>query len=196
VAKKVYLIRHAKAEFKPGYDIWQLTSKLIEPAESQAKTAAEYFGSHNITFSKMYSSSLTRAGQTAYLVANHLGVDVIEKREELGPGEPEEWCKLYDEWKRAQPDPENVPNLGGPECLALWPGLCKREGERVFGAIVEIAKETKDGESVAAFSHNPLLRLAQFFATGSCEGPEIKYCQSICFIFDGNRFVGCEEHLF
>jgi hypothetical protein len=82
------------------------------------------------------------------------------------------------------------------DCLKLWPELCEREGRRVLSAVNDITQILQDGESAAAFTHNPLIRLAQRTATGSCEGPEIEHCQSICFVFDGDKFVGCEEHLF
>lgn len=188
-------MRHAKAEWKPGFDIWQFDSPLAEGSEKQVRQAMQHFQERNIGFSGVYCSSLTRAGQTAYHALISLGLMAINKREELGPAEPQEWCRLYDEWKQAQPDPNNVPNLGGPECLALWPELCKREGARVYSAVAEIAKEVGWGQAVVAVSHNPLIRLAQFAATGSCEGPDISYCQAICFVFEGDKFVGCEEHL-
>lgn len=201
MAKKVFLIRPAKAEFNPaGYDRWQFPSELTAPAKSQIKKAVEYFGNHGIMFSDMWYSPLTRARRTCVLMAKAMGFTSFlpGTKENLGPGEVNEWCRLFREWLNRQPNPGNaLLGLDGSEYLALWPELCRREGERVFEAVVEIAKELVDGKAAAAFSHNPLIRLAQYAATGrSCVVSDIGHCQAIAFVFNHGRFTGCEEHLF
>lgn len=67
--RKVYVMRHGQTLFNSTKKVqgW-CDSPLTDLGINQAKTARDYFLSHNISFDKAYSSSLTRACETTEII--------------------------------------------------------------------------------------------------------------------------------
>lgn len=194
MAKRIFLIRHAEQAMQTGYDVWDFGSPILPHAMSQIEKAARYFKESGFRFSAYWHSALVRSAQTSFLLAELMGERERKPRikEELGPGEPEMWNWLYNTWKLHQEE-DKTSDIGTPEILQMWPDICEREGTRILSAVRTIASGLADGENAAAVSHNPLIRLGQYMATGFPK-PDLTHCQAICFTLE-DGWLDCEDHL-
>ncbi len=130
----------------------------------QVKKSAEYI-TQNYKIDKIYSSDLKRAVETAKIVADKTGLEIIksEKLRELFAGKWdgtsfEEIGKNYaDDWKIWCDDVGNSRCSGGESVKEL--------GERFLNAITKIAEEN-DGKTVLIATHATPIRVAQCLLGG------------------------------
>ena len=74
MSRRLYLIRHGQTTYNAtGRMQGQLDTELSEVGYAQARMAARLMAAENIT--KIVSSDLVRASETARVVAEHLGID-------------------------------------------------------------------------------------------------------------------------
>jgi len=197
MAKRLFLFRHAQQVVQPGAGIWQPQAPLMEGAESRIDLAAKYMVQHGVVFETCWHSSLTRSAQTALVLQIRVSGNAnVRLHEWLGPERIPEWEKLYEDWRLVQADPANPPDLQPADFVELFPELCKNEGQRLLFAINMIESQTKEGLSVAAVSHMPLINLAEWRATGVPPRPALDYCQALEFTFEAGQITNCKPHLF
>ena len=155
---KVYLIRH-------GQTLWNQDSKyqghsdiaLSETGKEQAQRLREYFVSKNIELNAIYASDLSRAHQTAEIIAGayNMSVSVNKDFREMNFGVWEgltfkEIQKLYTElaeqWLKA---PENLEIPNGESFL-----IVKDRAERALQSIIQ----KHENENIVLVSHGGTLR--------------------------------------
>ena len=153
----LYLIRHGQSESNlAGIFTGQSDTKLTDLGLRQAEHTAEYLSRFPIT--KIYSSPLIRARQTAEVFAGRVGLPILESDafKELNAGLWE--GHLY----------RDLPVLF-PETRRLWKerlGLARPDGgesivelaDRVYREIDRILEENR-GEHIAIFTHATPVRV-------------------------------------
>lgn len=150
-ATTIFLVRHGQTEWNVIDQFQgQMNSELTELGRSQARSAVEHLTGQGIT--RAYSSSLGRALETAEIINESLGLELItsDNLREMSLG-PWERVLISEAEKR---DPEQFGHFRNtPERFALsgaetFPQL----QDRVVSEIYRIAKEHA-GEKVLVVSH-------------------------------------------
>lgn len=179
--KHVYLIRHALPDFPGGErmclgrtDI-PLGPEGLAQAETMAKTLPPV--------SRVYSSPLRRAVQTAQAVGNPV---VLEGLQELSAGE---WDGLtFREIQKRYP--ELYAARGRDKTLALPGGEPEKEAlARFVPALEQAARESP--ADVAVVAHGGIIAL--FLRTLDGVGLKPDYCQVIPLLWEDGRFYLQEE---
>mgnify|MGYP000918925010 CR=1 FL=1 len=154
---KIYLIRHGQSEWNILSKIQgQKDAKLTDLGREQARKLGERLINENIDV--IYSSDLSRALETAKIIASRIQKPIVECKElreiKFGPWEGltlDEIKKQYEEeylvWMR---NPERF-KLEGAETL-------EDLKERVMIYLDEIITENKD-KNIAIVSHNATLKV-------------------------------------
>ena len=157
---KLILIRHGQSianienRFAGNYD-----APLSELGVCQAKKSAEYIAEH-YQVSKVYASDLRRAFATGKAVSDLLGVEIISdvrlREIQAGAWEGLEFVKIieayrddFDIWLH---DIGHAKATDGERVSEL--------GERVFGAVTEIARQN-EGKTVVIASHATPIRAVE-----------------------------------
>ena len=194
--KRVWLDRHAKQNaIKDPHNVWQCDSGLFPESIDRIIVAADYFKSLGINFTLYRHSLLRRSEQTCVLLKDQMGSAAdIKLNHLLGPGEEGLWNNNFFEWMQANPSWEKMV-VGPATWVSLWPDLCTREGGRVLNGVRHVARELNDGEHAVCIGHNPLIQLAEWSVTGAIAEVDLKYCQAICFVFQGETICDVEQHL-
>ena len=166
---RLLLIRHGESTanreevFSGHYDI-----DLEEKGKLQAKQTAEYVV-RTYQIDKVYASDLKRAYETGKAVADIIGADVVTdtRLREVYGGKWEavkflELPQLYPEdYKTWMEDIGNVRCTGGESI--------KEMAQRVYDAVLEIAKEN-DGKTIVIATHaTPIRALQSMIQTGGTE---------------------------
>jgi len=196
MAKRVWLIRHARQNLEKNGDVWQVNARLASGSVDRVLIAAEYFRSLGVEFAAFHYSPLIRSRQTCLLLKRIMNIKARARlSERLGPGEVSEWNKRFKAWKADNPQWGSI-TCGPSYWSSLWPDLCRQEARRAMFAITRIAAGLVEGEDAAAIGHNPLIRLAEGLVVGSVRDPDLAYCQAVCFTFHGKEIINCTAHLF
>jgi probable phosphoglycerate mutase len=160
----LYVIRHAESQWNPiGRYQGLLNPDLSERGQKQAEILARELKNRGIKV--VYTSPLLRTKRTAEVIAQTLGVPLVEDRRviEIDHGV---WSgKLVEEVKREYPEmfktwierPWEVDFPGGENLKAVY--------ERVKTFVEEIRKK-HDGETVAVVSHTVPIRALYCAALG------------------------------
>jgi len=149
----ILVIRHGQSEA----DILQVHEgrvdyPLTEKGHKQAQIMADFIKS-NFKVNKIYSSTLTRAKQTAQYLADIFNLDIIyeEDLQEFNNGLLA--GLTYEEAKIKYPKVDNLPinkSVYGMESLLEF----RNRAERVLNKILE---ETKDDETIVIISHGKMI---------------------------------------
>jgi len=152
----LFVIRHAESQWNPiGRYQGLLDPDLSERGEKQAKVLAEELKNKGIKV--IYTSPLLRTKRTAEIIAQTLGVPLIEDNRviEIDHGVwsgklveevKKEFPEMFDDWIK---EPWKVDFPGGENLRAVY--------ERVKAFIEEIKKK-HEGETVAVVSHTVPIR--------------------------------------
>ena len=153
---KLYLVRHGESESnRRGYFAGQLDAPLTELGHRQAECVSTFF--RDIAVDAVYSSSLSRAMDTARPTAEMLGLSVIPE-----PGMREvfagEWEGLpFSELESKSPEQYKVWNTDiGYVCV---PGgeTVKEAALRAQASLIKIA-EARPQETVVVAAHGGIIR--------------------------------------
>jgi len=149
----ILVIRHGQSEA----DILQVHEgrvdyPLTEKGHKQAQIMADFIKS-NFKVNKIYSSTLTRAKQTAQYLADIFNLDIIyeEDLQEFNNGLLA--GLTYEEAKIKYPKVDNLPidkSVYGMESLLEF----RNRAERVLNKILE---ETKDDKTIVIISHGKMI---------------------------------------
>lgn len=149
----ILVIRHGQSEA----DILQVHEgrvdyPLTEKGHKQAQIMADFI-KNNFKVNKIYSSTLTRAKQTAQYLADIFNLDIIyeEDLQEFNNGLLA--GLTYEEAKIKYPKVDNLPidkSVYGMESLLEF----RNRAERVLNKILE---ETKDDETIVIISHGKMI---------------------------------------
>lgn len=193
--KKVYVMRHGKqTEADPKLEgIWRTEAPLQTGAEDRVIQATNALKAIDGNISEFCSSHLVRAKETlGWVMKTYGGQHQPRTIEELGPGQPGEWDRLWREWIGDR-NPTDHP-LQPAGFVELWPDLTTEEMSRVGGAVQGIAELLPEGASAVAVSHIPLINFAEHALTSPAKPfrQALKYCEVICFTFDNGKCIGTE----
>lgn len=146
---KLYVIRHAKAE---DPDVWFKKNAsddlrpLVEKGQKDAKKMGEWMGKLDLGINKIYSSPLTRAQQTASLIAEGLGIDKIATLDLL---RPERSFSEFTQWISKQPESARLAVVGHePHLSGLISYLMGANGTVVLVRKGAVAELETDGATV------------------------------------------------
>ena len=82
---RLYFLRHGIAEDAPDNSLSDFSRALTPKGKQRSKDTAHLLNTFDLKLTRLYSSPLVRAQQTAAILGEVLGVAVTE-RDELGPG--------------------------------------------------------------------------------------------------------------
>ena len=166
---RLILVRHGQST---GNQLHIITGQgdfpLTELGHEQAKKAAAWLSEHE-KITKIYSSDLSRAMQTAAPTAEALSLPILPdlRLRELDMGAlvhlpRHEWAERFaDNWKLWC---EDYPHYRAPEGESI-----PEQYARTTEALLQIAREN-DGECVAVFCHQGVMRCFETFVRGlSCD---------------------------
>ncbi len=199
---EIYLVRHGYSKSNE-IDVFlgQQNVDLTDKGRKQAKCVGDFLKDKNI--SKIYSSDLDRACQTAEPLSKELGLSII-KRENLREIAAGEWDwvsyeqineKYHDDWWYWGNDICNSYCVGGETFTEVQ--------ERVYAEIVKIAEESS-GKTIAVFSHGTSIKsfLCKVLGLTGKEANDMPYPgnASVTRIVYNNEkfsadFIGYNEHL-
>jgi probable phosphoglycerate mutase len=146
-AVRVFVARHGEAEYETDLLV-DHGGSLTAAGRAQSRALAEALAGERIAH--VYASSMSRAVQTAEIVAARLGVEVTvrEGLRELSvgsfaghTGDPDPFRDTFDAW------------LDGRLDSAIPGGETGREVVSRFGAVMEEVRDRFPGESVLVVSH-------------------------------------------
>lgn len=164
MASSVHLVRHGEVE-NPDHVVYADLQEfgLSDVGLAQAADAAEFLAERSI--SAVYASPLTRAMQTALLIARPHGleIEVVEDFTEFGLSNRwrgVRWEELEDHFPG-----EVAAYLEHPWDLPFSPESLDEMAARMKAAIVERRVDHPDGELVVV-SHQDALQAARFALTG------------------------------
>jgi probable phosphoglycerate mutase len=180
------LVRHGETDWNSGGRIQGSTDiPLNDTGRAQARElaetlAAEYAGRDVV----IVSSDLSRAAETADILADALGITVSRRMpglQERSYGDAEgmdapTFSETYGPWHAA-----DVP---GAE---TWPVV----RERALAALAEAVASAPEGADVIAVAHGALIREVIMFATDGAfprEGERLPNCSATTFRLDGDRW--------
>ncbi|MDP2210752.1 MAG: alpha-ribazole phosphatase [Candidatus Aquicultor sp.] len=154
---RLYLIRHGETKLNKEFRfIGRTDPALSEQGESQARALAERLADEDI--SAIYASDLLRATQTASIIADNFGVDVIEteglREIDFGDWEGLSYNEIMERDKETLDswieNPTGVDIPGGES----WPAFAAR----VNAAFDDILKN-EDGDAIALVTHGGPIKL-------------------------------------
>ena len=180
------LVRHGETDWNSGGRIQGSTDiPLNDTGRAQAREladrlATEYAGREAV----VVSSDLSRAAETADIVATALGTTVSLRMPGLqersyGDAEGMDAPTFYDTY-----GPWHAADVPGAE---TWPVV----RERALAAIAEAVASAPEGVDVIAVAHGALIREVIMFATDGefpREGERLPNCSATTFRLDGDRW--------
>lgn len=200
---KILLVRHAESDAnKGGYIAGSRDCLLTEKGKLQANALGYKLWLNKIKLDAVYSSTLTRAKDTAEYIRKYQEIDaranniytldhklqsVIEnpKMQEMCFGEAE------GKFLKDLPDCLSIPwiNLGYPQNV---PGQETKEEvvKRAIEGITEIAENEKGSEKICIVTHGMLIRLLQLYYKGKVEDviPNTGYLE-IEYDYDNKKII-------
>ena len=180
------LVRHGETDWNSGGRIQGSTDiPLNDTGRAQAREladrlATEYAGREAV----VVSSDLSRAAETADIVATALGTTVSLRMPGLqersyGDAEGMDAPTFYDTY-----GPWHAADVPGAE---TWPVV----RERALAALAEAVASAPEGTDVIAVAHGALIREVIMFATDGefpREGERLPNCSATTFRLDGDRW--------
>ena len=154
MAFKIYLVRHGTTEYGvKGYTTGHKDIPLNEIGREQAQSTAEYLIDKGIT--KIFSSSLSRASETAKIISLKLDLPVKEYDELMeqtaGNLDGVPFTKFYDTLKKVGDFEQMIVQAEGEPSIEF-----KR---RVWGKFLEIIQSNDDHENILIVTHGGVCRL-------------------------------------
>jgi len=154
MAFKIFLIRHGTTEYGvKEYTTGHKDIPLNEVGKNQAQSTAEYLKDKGI--SQIFSSSLSRASETAQIIASELGLDVEEYDELMersaGKLDGVPFTEFLDAFKKVGDFEQMMVQAGGEPS--------KKFKSRVWGKFLEIIQNNEDHENVLIVAHGGVTRL-------------------------------------
>lgn len=150
----IYLIRHGTTDYGvKGYTTGHKDIPLNEIGKDEAQSTAEFLKDKGI--SKIFSSSLSRASETAKIIALKLGLPVAEYDELMertaGKLDGVPFTEFYDTLKK----------VGNFEQMLLQAGgePSEKFKERVWNKFLEIIQKNYDHENILIVTHGGVTRL-------------------------------------
>ncbi|TXK17617.1 histidine phosphatase family protein [Homoserinibacter sp. GY 40078] len=159
---ELYLVRHGETDWNAARRIQGRTDiPLNDTGRAQARQAGELLARQH--WDAVYASPLSRAAETAQIIADRIGIDAVQLDDAL-----------------MERDYGAAEGLGFDEIAARFPdgvhadGQESREdvGRRVAGALVRIAA-SRPGERVVVVSHGGAIRGALNVADPETQHPRI-----------------------
>lgn len=151
---KIYLIRHGETDYgKKNFTTGHTDIPLNETGKEQAKSTAIFLKEKGI--SKIFSSSLRRASETALIIASELDLSVVEYDELMerssGKLDGVPFTDFFDTLKR----------VGNFETMILQAGgePLNEFKERVWNKFLEITQKHYDHEIILIVAHGEVIRL-------------------------------------
>ncbi|MHA1953061.1 MAG: histidine phosphatase family protein [Candidatus Heimdallarchaeaceae archaeon] len=150
---KIFLIRHGETDYgKKHYTTGHIDIPLNETGKKQAHATANFLKKRDIA--KIFSSSLSRASETAQIIASELSLPVIEydglMEHTSGKLDGVSLKEFFDTMKRVGDFEEMVLQAGGEP----W----NEYKERVWNKFLEIVKENYDHENILIVTHGGVTR--------------------------------------
>jgi len=154
MAFKIFLIRHGTTEYGvKEYTTGHKDIPLNEVGKNQAQSTAEYLKDKGI--SQIFSSSLSRASETAQIIASELGLDVEEYDELMersaGKLDGVPFTEFLDAFKKVGDFEQMMVQAGGEPS--------KKFKSRVWSKFLEIIQNNEDHENVLIVAHGGVTRL-------------------------------------
>lgn len=154
MAFKIYLVRHGTTEYgMKGYTTGHKDIPLNEIGREQAQSTAEYLKDKGIT--KIFSSSLSRASETAKIISLKLDLPVKEYDELMeqtaGNLDGVPFTEFYDTLKKVGDFEQMIVQAGGEPLIKFK--------ERVWGKFLEIIQNNDDHENLLIVTHGGVCRL-------------------------------------
>lgn len=154
MAFKIYLIRHGTTNYGvKDYTTGHKDIPLNWIGKDQAQATAEYLKDKDI--SKIYSSSLSRASETAKIIALKLGLSVEEYDELMersaGKLDGVPFTEFFDAFKKVGDFEKMMVQAGGEPS--------EKFKERVWTKFLEIIQHNSDHENILIVAHGGVTRL-------------------------------------
>jgi len=154
MAFKIYLVRHGTTEYGvKDYTTGHKDIPLNRIGREQAQATAEYLRDKGI--SKIFSSSLSRASETAKIISLKLDLPVKEYDELMeqtaGNLDGVPFTKFYDTLKKVGDFEQMIVQAGGEPSIKFK--------ERVWGKFLEIIQGNDDHENILIVTHGGVCRL-------------------------------------
>ena len=154
MAFKIYLVRHGTTEYGvKEYTTGHKDIPLNEIGREQAHATAEYLKDKGI--SKIFSSSLSRASETAKIISLKLDLPVKEYDELMeqtaGNLDGVPFTKFYDTFKKVGDFEQMIVQAEGEPS--------KEFKERVWSKFLEIIQKNDDHENILIVTHGGVCRL-------------------------------------
>ena len=154
MAFKIYLVRHGTTEYGvKGYTTGHKDIPLNEIGREQAHATAEYLKDKGI--SKIFSSSLSRASETAKIISSKLDLTVREYDEFMehsaGNLDGVPFIKFYDTLKKVGDFEQMIVQAEGEPSIKFK--------ERVWDKFLEIIQNNDDHENILIVTHGGVCRL-------------------------------------
>lgn len=157
---KVYFVRHGKSQANTdGVVTGWLDSPLTKEGIDGAYSLAAKIRKDGTKFDKIYSSSLSRAHDTARIIAEAVGYDpqeiiILSDLREKGNGEFE-----------GQPH-EHLFNANEEEIIAAKGESFDEFRQRVLRAANDIYEDAEEAETLLIVSHSAVYKMAQTIQAG------------------------------
>jgi broad specificity phosphatase PhoE len=154
MAFKIYLIRHGTTDYGvKNYTTGHKDIPLNKIGKEQAKATAKFLKDKDI--SKIFSSALSRARETAQIIASELDLTVKEYDELMeqsaGKLDGVPFTEFYDALKKAGTFEQMIIQAGGEPS--------KKFEARVWNKFLEIIHNNEDHENILIVSHGGVCRL-------------------------------------
>ena len=154
MAFKIYLIRHGTTDYGvKDYTTGHKDIPLNKIGKDQAQATAKFLKDKGI--SKIFSSSLSRASETAKIIASELRLSVEEYDELMehssGNLDGVPFTEFFDTFKKVGDFEQMIIQAGGEPR--------KKFIERVWTKFLEIIQNNKDHEDILIVAHGGVTRL-------------------------------------
>lgn len=157
---RLYLIRHGATDsnLRKPYVLQgrSVDMPLSETGRKQAAATAEFLNGYGLT--RVYSSGLKRAVETAKIIAERHGIESIPLADlqecDVGQWEGMDWATI----ERAHPDHYRA-FLDDPECVPYLGGECYGDVLRRTRPVIDELLLRHRGEVIAVVAHNVVNRV-------------------------------------
>ena len=150
---KIFLVRHGETDYgKKHITTGHIDIPLNETGKKEAQATANFLKGRNIV--KIFSSSLSRASETAKIIASELNLPIVEYDELMEhtsgklDGVP---LKVFFDKLKSVGDFEKMVLQAGGEPWNVF-------SERVWNKFLDIAKENKDEGDIVVVTHGGVTR--------------------------------------
>ena len=151
---KIFLVRHGETDYaKKNFTTGHTDIPLNETGKAEAEAVARFLKTKGIT--KIFSSSLSRASETAKIVSSELNLPVVEYDELMehtsGKLDGVPLKVFFDTLKKVGDFEQMVLEVGGEP----W----NEFRDRVWNKFLDIINENYDQENILIFTHGGVNRL-------------------------------------